>query len=98
MVLPVIGKLSMGSLGVGAAAAVVGAAVARPLLVGAVRAGYEVSDAVTDAWAKAKTEAQAVKNEAIAAHTAANVETELEALRAEVASLRQQVSSKRSSS
>ncbi|MGE3276990.1 MAG: hypothetical protein AB7O67_17905 [Vicinamibacterales bacterium] len=97
MVLPVIGKLSMGSFGVGAAAAVVGAAVARPLLVGVVRAGYDVSDVVTDAWAKAKSEAQAVKNEALAAHTSANMENELETLRAEVASLRQQVAGKRSS-
>ena len=97
MVLPVIGKLSMSSFGAGAAVAVVGAAVARPLLVGVVRAGYEASDVVTDAWAKAKAEAASVKNEALAAHNSQDMENELQSLRQEVATLRQQVGSKRSS-
>lgn len=96
MVLPIIGKFSLGSFGFGAAAAAVAAVTARPLLVGTVRVGYEATEVVSDAWAKAKAEAQSIKSDALAQHSAAGMEAELRQLRDEVASLRAQLGKKAS--
>jgi|CXWL01.1.fsa_nt_gi hypothetical protein len=97
MVLPLVGKLSLRSFGVGALAAAVASVVARPLLVGTVRAGYEISDGLQGVWAKAKAEADGLKADALAERNAASTQTEIQALREEVAALRAQVASKRSS-
>ena len=87
MVLPLIGRLSMRSFGIGAAVAAVGYVVARPLLVQAVAAGYEVKDAVDGAWQQAKTEATKVRAEALASRSQ-GLDAEVQRLRDEVASLR----------
>ena len=89
MVLPVIGRLSMRSFGIGAAVAAVGYAVARPLIVQAVAASYEVKDAVDGAWHQAKNEAQKVRAEALATR-GQGLDAEVQRLRDEVASLRAQ--------
>jgi hypothetical protein len=91
MILPIIGRLSWNSFWAGTAAATVGAAIARPLLVGTVRAGYEVADVANDAWAKAKAEVDSVRQEAITARASATMATEIQQLRDEVASLRAQL-------
>jgi len=89
VVLPVIGYLSPKSFLTGAAATVVTSLIARPLIVGVARAGYEVSDFVSDSWQKAKAEARAVQTEARSSR-GRDVEAELQELRAEVAALRAQ--------
>lgn len=91
MILPIIGRLSWSSFWAGTAAATVGVAIARPLLVGTVRAGYEVADAAGDAWAKAKAEVDSVKREAVTARESAASAAELQHLRDEVAALRAQL-------
>lgn len=97
MLLPLVGRLSMKSFGLGAVAAAVAAMIARPMLVSVVRAGYEASDLATDTWEKAKAEAVSVKNDALAPVSASAVEAELTKLREEVATLRAQVANKRAS-
>lgn len=94
--LPLVGRLSLKSFGVGAVAAAVGSVVARPLLVSAVRTGYEVSDLATGAWRAAKAEAASLKTEALT-QAPAGLESEVKQLRDEVATLRSQLSSKRGS-
>lgn len=89
VVLPLIGRFSAASFVTGAAATVVTTLIARPLIVGVARAGYEVSDFVTDSWQKAKAEARSVQSEARTGR-GRNVEAELQELRDEVASLRAQ--------
>ena len=91
MVLPLIGRLSMRSFGIGAAVAAVGYVAARPLLVQVVAAGYEVKDAVDGAWHQAKAEAQKVRAEALATRSQ-GLDSEVQRLREEVASLRAQQS------
>jgi ubiquinone biosynthesis protein UbiJ len=66
---------------------VVGPAILRPVLVGVVRAGYEVKDYASQAWQQAKVEAESIRTEARTASEAA----ELQQLRDEVAALRTQV-------
>lgn len=95
MVLPLIGRLRWASFGAGAAAAAVGSLLGRPLLVELVRAGYEVNDAATDAWARAKAEAQSVRNEAQLQRQQQTTDAELARLREEVAALRAQVAAKK---
>lgn len=90
MILPIIGRLSWSSFWAGTAAATFGAAIARPLLVGTVRAGYEVADAAGEAWAKAKAEVDSVKREAVTARDSGTA-AEVQQLRDEVASLRAQL-------
>ena len=90
----IIGRLSWNSFWAGTAVAAVGAAIARPLLVGTVRAGYEVTDVASEAWTKAKAEVESVKREALTARDASRMETELQQLREEVAALRAQVAKK----
>ncbi len=89
MTLPIIGRLKWSSFWAGTAAAVVGSALARPLLVSAVRAGYEVVDAANGVWTDAKAEAARVKNEARAGSS-----SEIQQLRDEVAALRAQLAKK----
>ncbi len=96
MVLPIIGRLSMRSLGIGAAVAAVGAVVTRPLLVQVVAAGYEVKDAAEGVWHQAKLEAERVRTEALATRSQ-GLDAEVHRLREEVATLRAQQSSKRAS-
>lgn len=81
----------MKSFWAGTAVAAVGAAVARPLLVGTIRAGYEVKDAVGSAWDKAKAEVDSLNDEAVSGRRA---EAEIETLRAENATLKSQLAKK----
>lgn len=90
MTLPIIGRLSWNSFWAGTAVATVGAAIARPLLVGTVRAGYEVVDAANGVWTDAKAEVERVKSEARSSGSA----SEIQQLRDEVASLRAQLTKK----
>jgi len=90
MTLPIIGRLSWKSFWAGTAVATFGAAIARPLLVGTVRAGYEVVDAANGVWIDAKAEAQRVKHDALSSRSAG----EIQHLRDEVASLRAQLAKK----
>jgi hypothetical protein len=94
---PMFGLFSTKSFVAGAAVTVVGSLIARPLIVGVARAGYEVSDFVTDTWSKAKSEAQSVKEEARGGRSR-NVEAELQELRDEVATLRAQAGKRSSAS
>ncbi|MDP1568419.1 MAG: hypothetical protein Q8L86_00325 [Vicinamibacterales bacterium] len=96
MVLPVIGKFSLGSFGFGAAATAVGAVIARPLLVSTIRMGYEATEVVTDAWAVAKREAESIKSDALSQRDSSTMEAELRQLRDEVTSLRAQLGKKAS--
>ena len=95
MILPIIGRWSLRSFGIGAAVAAAGALVTRPLLVEALTCAYEVKDAAEGAWHQAKTEAASIRAEALTARSN-GLESEIERLRAEVASLRAQ-SGKRAS-
>ena len=90
MTLPIIGRLSWNSFWAGTAAAAVGGAIARPLLVGTLRAGYGAVDAANDVWTEAKAGAERVKAEA----RAGSGSSEIQQLRDEVASLRAQVAKK----
>ncbi len=81
----------MKSFWAGTAVAAVGAAVARPLLVGTIRAGYEVKDVVGSAWDKAKAEVDSLNAEAVSGRRA---DAEIEALRAENATLKAQLTKK----
>jgi len=91
MILPIIGRLSWNSFWAGTAAATIGASIVRPLLVGTVRAGYEVADVANDAWSKAKAEVDSVKREAVTARDSGASAAEIQHLRDEVASLRAQL-------
>lgn len=88
--LPLIGRVGLKSMGVGAVATVVGAAVARPAIVSVVRMGYKVQDFTASAWHQAKREANEIKREA---HEPSghDVDAEIRSLRAEVASLKSQL-------
>jgi hypothetical protein len=90
MILPIIGRLSWKSFWAGTAVATFGGALARPLLVSTVRAGYGVVDAANGVWNDAKAEAQSVKHEALSGGSA----SEIQQLRDEVAALRAQLAKK----
>ena len=94
MILPIIGRLSWNSFWLGTTAASIGAAIVRPLLVGTVRAGYEVADVANDAWTQAKAEVDSVKREALTARESGRMATEIQQLRDEVAALRTQLAKK----
>lgn len=91
MIMPIAAKVSWSSFFAGTAVAAVGAVIARPIIVGTVRAGYGASDMVTDAWTKAKAEVESVKQEALAARNASQMASELQQLRDEVAALKTQL-------
>jgi len=91
MTMPIVAKLSWSSFFAGTAFTAVGAVIARPLIVGTVRAGYGASDMVTDAWTKAKSEVESVKQEALATRSASQMASELQQLRDEVATLKTQL-------
>jgi hypothetical protein len=73
-----------GNLVVGAAGAVFGPALLRPVLVGVVRTGYQIKGYANEAWDSAKREASEIKAEAAST-------SEIESLRHEVAALKAQV-------
>ena len=77
----------VGSMIFGATAVALGAKVLRPALVGIVRVGLTSKDYAQSVWTSAKTEAREIKTEAASGrvHT---LESELQALRAEVAQLK----------
>jgi hypothetical protein len=74
----------LGNFVVGAMSVVVGPAILRPVLVGAVRTGYQVKGYASEAWQTAKREASEINAEA-------HAQSEIDALRAEVAALKAQV-------
>jgi hypothetical protein len=76
---------SWGNFTVGALTMIIGPAVLRPVLVGVVRAGYEVKDYATEAWAQARREAETIHAEARSTH---ETDAELQQLREEVARLK----------
>ena len=86
MVIPGIGRLTLKSLVPGMVATAVGAVAFKPILVGAIRAGYEAVDATKNAWTEAKSEVERAKAEAGSKH----VESEIRQLREEIAQLRAQ--------
>ena len=73
-----------GNFVVGAAGAVFGPALLRPVLVGVVRTGYQIKGYADEAWETAKREASEIKAEASST-------SEIESLRHEVAALKAQV-------
>lgn len=90
LVLPIIGKWSLRSFGIGAAVTAIGAMVARPLLVETLACVYEIKDAAAGAVRQAKAEASSIRAEALSGRTR-GLESEIEYLRAELASLRAQL-------
>ena len=81
-------KSALGNIVIGAAAAVVGPTVLKPVAVGAVRVGYGVKDFATSTWNSAKKQALQIRDEAKAAHNQASMEAEIQQLRAEVNALK----------
>jgi len=73
-----------GNVVVGAAGALFGPALLRPVLVGVVRTGYQIKGYAGEAWETAKREATEIKAEAAST-------SEIESLRHEVAALKAQV-------
>jgi hypothetical protein len=57
-------NVSLTQVAIGAVASVVILKVARPLLVGVFRAGFEVKDLAQDTWTSAKNEVRDIKAEA----------------------------------
>jgi hypothetical protein len=84
------------SFGIGAGAALFGGTIARPLLVGAVRTGMDLTDTASATLQKAKIEAEKIRSEAAGARAASqnvgDLVTELQKLREEIASLRTNMS------
>lgn len=66
MWLPIIGKFTWRAVGFGAVTAGVTAVALRPIIVGAVRAGYQATHFAKDAWNQAKAEAELIKKDALA--------------------------------
>lgn len=90
VLLPIIGKWSLRSFGIGAAVTAVGALVARPLLVEALAVTYEIKDAAEGAFYQAKAEAATIRAEARAGRSS-GLDSEVQRLRAELASVRAQL-------
>ncbi len=90
-------KTTVGTMVLGAAAAVVTPLILRPVLVGLVKIGYEAKDYAASAWESAKAEATDIRTEAIAT-SSPHVEAELRQLRDEVQTLRSQLATKRTAS
>ena len=83
----VLPRSRTGNLLLGMATAVIGPVIVRPVLVGVVRAGYEVKEFAASTWQTAKAEALSIKSEA-SQQQAASLEAEVQQLRSELASLR----------
>jgi hypothetical protein len=87
-------RLSLTQLAVGAVASLIIVKVARPLLVGVVRAGFEVKDLAADTWTKAKNEVADVKAEARVKPDAVSPAV-IADLQAQIQSLKTQLASKK---
>lgn len=72
------------SFALGGATVAFGPSLLRPLFVGVLKTGYQVSDFTSQAWTSVKEEATAVRDEATR-------KSELEELRGELAALRAEV-------
>jgi hypothetical protein len=81
--LPFIGVVAAGKFLAGAGAVVF----ARPLLVGAARVGYAVSDEARSLWSDAKAQAGSIREDALARREHSD-EAEVTRLRAEIAELK----------
>ena len=81
--LPFIGIVRAGAFLAGAGAVTF----ARPLLVGAARVGYAVSDEARSLWSDAKSQAGSIREEALSRRMGGD-EAEIERLRAEIAELK----------
>jgi Sec-independent protein translocase protein TatA len=79
---------ALANIVIGAAVAVVGPKVLRPIIVGVVRAGYDVKDYASSAWTKAKAEATRVRDEATDRRDAAAATSEIQQLRDELNALK----------
>ena len=88
MVTGLLPKTVGGGFLVGAVSAVVVPVVFRPVLVGVVRAGYEIKNYAGSAWATAKTEAAQIRDEARAPRGTAQMEAEIQQLRHEISTLK----------
>ena len=80
----------MKSMVTGGLLATVGVSVARPLLVGVMRVGYEATEGVREAWHAAKIEGEKISSEARSYRR----NDEVDQLRAEVAGLKAQLAKK----
>jgi uncharacterized protein YqfA (UPF0365 family) len=88
-----LGKVSWKTFAAGAATAVVGAPLARPLIVSVVKAGMGATSLVTEAVHQAQVEmsqiqAEAAQQRAAAAAQGGDLQQELQALRAELAEIK----------
>lgn len=61
---PLLGSLSLRTIGIGAAAVAAGVMFTRPLLVKIFTAAYDAKDAAEGAWQQARTEAAEIRREA----------------------------------
>ncbi|MBM3752202.1 MAG: hypothetical protein FJW21_13660 [Acidimicrobiia bacterium] len=81
-------KSALGNVVVGVVAAVAGPAVLRPMLVGLVRAGYDVKDFASSSWSTARAQASKIREEATSVRSTTAMEDEIRTLRAEVQALK----------
>jgi len=77
-------KRPLVSFVLGGATVAFGPSLFRPLIVGVVKTGYQVSDFTSKTW-------KSVKQEATAVHDEATRKSDVEELRAEIAALKAQV-------
>lgn len=87
MKLPLIGHVASKSFAAGAVLTSVAWAFGRPLVVGAVRAGYAIRDEAAEALSEARASAQNIRSEALARREA-GAEAEVARLRQEIAALK----------
>lgn len=84
-------NVSIAQVAVGAVASLVVLKVARPVLVGVLRAGFEVKDLAQDTWNRAKNEVKEVKAEArakadsVPAATVADLQAQILTLKSQLA-------------
>lgn len=83
----------LAKLAAGAAVAVIGPAVFRPLLVGILRAGYEARDKTAEVLQEAHEGVRSIRADAMASR-AGSVDAEVRRLRAEAAELRARLSAR----
>lgn len=90
-------RINWTNIAMGAATATVGGAIARPVLVSVVKAGLGATALASDVWDQARTETSKIREEAQSARAAdaqsADLHTEVQQLRDELASVKAQLAS-----